>query len=355
MRVAPSSLGRLAACPGSYAAEKQCAYSEASPAAAEGNLLHAAMRPGADLSNLTLEHKRLVECAREHGRLLYMEWLSVPVSWHAEISAVARLNGEHTVSGRLDWIGQDERNVLVIDWKFGRSYVEVAPDNLQLRAYAVIGNDFKGPRDNERVVVAIVQPTVESNLQVTACVYLPHDIEAAREQLIKIADAASQPDAPRSPGEHCRYCKALGTALCPESVEQASALARFERTDLLPVGEELAAWLDKCAVAEQYIDMIRSHARELLANGQEIPGWVLKPDTPIRTIPDAAAAWAQVHEVMSPEEFMGLCKVGVGDLQSAVAKKYGWPAKVARREFDALMGAAIAAGSRRGALERSRA
>lgn len=356
MRIAPSSLGRLEACPGSYNAERQCGYSQGSPAAAEGNLLHSAMRtPNLSELNLTFEQKRLVETAKDHARELLLKHLPGHTRWWAEVSAVARLDDRHTVSGKLDWIGYDETGTLIIDWKFGRTPVDVAADNLQLRAYAIIGHDFQGPRTNEQIVVALVQPTVERELQVTQCTYTPEDVAFSRKQLVQIADLASDPNAAREPGEHCRYCKALGTALCPESVEVASSVAKFSQSEILPRGEELAEWLDRAKVAEQLIDLLRSHAREEIAAGREVPGWTVTRDQEIRTLPDAVAAWERVAERITPEDFMRICKVGVGDLQELLAKRLGWPSKAAKQEFNELMGAAIVIGMKRGALQKVRA
>lgn len=354
MKVAPSSLARIEACPGSWAVERQCAYQPPSEAAAEGTLLHSAMRPGVSRLTLTLEQSRLVDIAKQHGRELYMRHLPGKSKWLSEVAAAARLDERHVVSGRLDWIGYDQSTTLVIDWKFGRSAVDVAADNLQLRAYAVIAADFEGPRDVERVIVATVQPTVESDIQVTESLYTPEDIATSRRQLITIAERASKPDALRIPGDHCKYCKALGTALCPESMEQAVAVAKYALQDILPSGQDLAEWLERAEVAEQVVLLLRDHARSEIAAGRTVPGWRVTPPVPIRTLPSAVAVWRKLDGTIKPEDFMAVCKLGIGDLQSMLAEKLRWKSSQAKFNFNDLLGDAITMSEKRGSLQREK-
>jgi 8-amino-7-oxononanoate synthase len=62
---------------------------------------------------------------------------------------------------------------------------------------------------------------------------------------------------------------------------------------------------------------------------------------PIRTLPDPLKAWEKLEKVLPAEEFMGVCKIGIGDLQAALQNHFGWPTKIAKAQFNDLMGDAI--------------
>ena len=83
----------------------------------------------------------------------------------------------------------------------------------------------------------------------------------------------------------CQYCRASGTERCPESTANVTALAT--RPDALPVeNADVPRLLDACDAAEEAITNIRTHAKDLLKRGVEVPGWTLKPGTVRETITD---------------------------------------------------------------------
>lgn len=362
IRISPSSIERVVACPGSHAAEAQCQKGwESSAAAEEGQLLHAAIRPDFPEEKqkaLTFEQKRVLGVAKAHARRLVMEHLGTlqpKATWEAR--AQMSICDIGILSGVVDWSGTvADGRCLVIDWKFGRATVAEATDNLQMMCYALL---LKAciVENVDTVVVALVQPTVEFDRQVTTAIYHLEDIEVARQRVEEIARAAADPAAKRTPGDHCRYCKALGSELCPESAEEATAVAGFARADLLPTGIHLGEWLDRANIAQKVVDMLKDHAKAELAAGRRIPApdgyeYVMSADIPIRTLPDPTKAWEQVQHALKPKEFMAVCKVGVGDLQAAMQEHFAWPSKIAKAQFNDLMGDAIVMDKKSGSLKK---
>jgi hypothetical protein len=73
---------------------------------------------------------------------------------------------------------------------------------------------------------------------------------------------------------------------------------------------------------------------------------------PIRTIPDPTKAWEKVSHALSPEEFMSVCKISVGDLHAALQEHFKWPTKVAKAQFNDLLGDAIMMAEKSGSLKK---
>lgn len=352
IRLSPSTIDRVAACPGSFLAEKALPWVEGDQAD-EGKLLHAVMNCAAVQDRLDGEQKLSIRICTSAGATLVEEHLSGPTKFVRERRLRCQI-GDMEISGVVDfqaWDGYGSH--LVIDWKFGREPVDPAEANRQLRAYAVLAARNREDGFATKVVVAVVQPRVELERRISVAVYTPEDLIAAAEEMQALAAQAVNPDAPRNPGpKQCKYCRAGGTDRCPESRETLVALRPPDEVLApLPTGEELGTLLKKAKVAEAVIGRLRDHAREELAAGREVPGWQLVPGMKVRTLPDTAAVWARLSDFMDPDDFMRLCKVSIGPLQDAVAEVQGWRAKDAKANFTALLGDAVQLEERAAALK----
>lgn len=352
IRLSPSNLDRYRLCPGAYWAEVGLPYTE-HDGAGEGKLMHAVLAGSDSIDKLTPSQRADYNfCQREakrlHEEIFGTDYRAEVKSWRAESRLQAKVESDVLLSGQVDYwawgIVYDVPVALVIDWKFGRGEIDTAAENLQTRAYAVLV-DVEVPGSKPAVVyVAIIQPRADIDSRVTVSRYTPEDIDRANDELKDIAAAIrlAETQPMRYPGrEQCKYCKALGTIRCPESAETARALAPIQYADVMPHGADLAAFLDKAAVAKKLIDRLEEYAKERLADGEEVPGWTLKPGPPIRTLPDTAKAWECAQRLMEPEDFLRCCKVTIGALQDALQEQKGWTTRQAKDEFNALMAAAI--------------
>ncbi len=353
IKASASSLERIAACPGSHAAEQGLPY-KPSDAAAEGTLLHEVMSGARDTKGLKSAQRRYINFCGEQGRSLLAEHVDaekpeIVKEWYSQ----ARLL-DSIVSTKLDFVAWGDTKALVIDWKFGHEAVDRAEVNLQLRPYAIIAAQEKP--STEVVSVAVVQPTVSPEERVTVAQYTREDIQQAKEEVNAILWAASKTDAPRTPGAHCKYCKALGTNRCPESVDVATSLIPLTKAQVMPVGAELAKFVNAWQILKPMGEALMEHAREqLLADPDSIPGWVLTPDIPIRKLNNVDVAWAAAESAgVSAEQFMGACTVSIGPLEEALREKFGWRAKDTRNEFAKIMGEAITMETKRGSVKRAK-
>lgn len=351
IKASASNLDRIAACPGSYTAEQRMPY-KPSDVAAEGTLLHDVMSGQRDTKGLTTGQRRYINYCGEQGRLLLAEHVDsdkpeTTKEWYSQ----ARLL-DSIVAAKLDFAAWGEKKALVIDWKFGHDPVDRAEVNLQLRPYAIIAAQEKP--GIEITTVAIVQPTVAPEDRVTVCQYTREDILQAKEELNAILRTAEQNPDKRIPGAHCRYCKALGTSRCPESVQVAQTLIPLTKAQVMPTGAELAKFVAAWQIMKPMGEALMEHAREqLLADPQSIPGWYLTDDIPIRKLNDVEAAWAAAEAVgITAEQFMAACSVSVTPLEEAMRAKFGWRAKDTKSEFRKIMGDAITMETKRGSIKR---
>jgi hypothetical protein len=228
-----------------------------------------------------------------------------------------------TIAGKLDYveIGENRDEALAVDYKFGYGAVDDPQTNKQLRTYVVlVKNEWP---DVETVHVAVVQPTLDRESRIKIVSYGPDELQEAKRELFSLLHQLNKADRDaflqvRTPGEHCRYCKALGTERCPESQSQVAALAQIDVNQIMPTGEALGAMLDCIPAVEAACSALREHARAELMAGHAVPGYRLKPGFRVRRIDDVAAAWEALQDTLTPEAFMGACKVAIGKLEDAV-------------------------------------
>ena len=277
-----SNAARYAACPGSHRA---CIglKDESSEDSRRGDRIHAwlqARRSPGSVTAFDIDGDDLdvaTQCERQ-ANLLIAE--HVPT---ADRTLVETRLWDHVLawSGKADLVVIDGSKALVIDYKTGRGDVEDATGNLQLRALAVLAARIPGTWI-ERVVVAIVQPLAGPP---SVARYTLDDLKQAEDEIEAIMANANATGQPRTPGPWCQYCRASGTERCPESTANVTALAT--RPDALPVeNADVPRLLDACDAAEEAIQNIRAHAKELLRQGVAVPGWQLKPGQVRETITD---------------------------------------------------------------------
>jgi hypothetical protein len=106
------------------------------------------------------------------------------------------------------------------------------------------------------------------------------------------------------PGDHCRFCKAK--PVCPKLmghvVEALPVVVRELRSD------NIAGWLDKADLMQQWLDSLREVAHDLACAGHPIPGYELKPKRITRSWADeekaAAIARSKRLRIFQPLKIM---------------------------------------------------
>lgn len=335
IKLNPSSLQRVALCPGSVAAEAGLPW-QPSDQAAEGTLLHEAVRTK-QTANLKPSQVRDVETCWRIGKQLLEQVLGArPGRFLFEEYVRSYVGDSGELSAKLDFIALADADALVIDWKFGRADEVDASENLQLRAYALIAHqEYKA----ERVTCAIVQPRAERERQKTLVEYSADDLLLAREEIAGIMNRVHGGE--RVPGpEQCKYCKAAGTDRCPES-QQALVHLKMEGQIPFPAGAALGQLIAKARAAESVAKAIQDYARKVLSEGGEIPGWTLKPNPPRAQVTDPQRAFQLLSDRMGAEDFTRACNVTLGTLEEVYREKTGCTAKDAREQVRSLLAGVI--------------
>jgi hypothetical protein len=178
------------------------------------------------------------------------------------------------------WSG---RALHVIDYKHGAGIFVAVEDNPQLLQYALgaIATDGRRP---DTIKTTIIQPRHHAGDPVRSSEYTWAELVEFKRDLFAAAEATQAPNAPLSPGAHCRFCLALPQ--CPAHREHAVQLAQAEFDELaedpgllrdpkLLSPEDLGEILKGASFVEDWIKAIRAYVADLLGKGTDVPGWKL--------------------------------------------------------------------------------
>jgi CRISPR/Cas system-associated exonuclease Cas4 (RecB family) len=303
-----SSVHRWALCPGSRRAERGKPDTSGDDAQ-EGTMLHACLAAGTRPDVLTAEQEivlETVEQLREVALKTFMAQWEIaddePCEQTREQAVFLHRGIKAILPGHYDLERYWPRLKVGVwlDYKTGRLEVEHAADNLQMRAYALMGAERK---PIEAAGVAIISPRLQFKDRLTLAVYTPDDLAAARKELYAIIDATEAPDPPlRASEDACRYCRAKNDCPAAQSeITRMSALTIHEGFEPVDAAT-LADLLDRCGMADKMIGAIRAEAKQRLeADPQSVPGWGLKPGAKKQVITDMLALLERLELVYKVE------------------------------------------------------
>ena len=172
--------------------------------------------------------------------------------------------------GSIDMLGvsTDRKTVLVLDYKFGRYYVS-ADENDQQFLYTLSAMEDEQTRaffkDVERVVFAIIQPQSKAGFSRWTCSRRYIDEYGVRADAA--IDATKQKDAPRSAGEHCKWCPAQ--PYCPTTRTHAVTSKMLDSAS----HNELVAGMAEVEAVEAWCASIKEEAYLQMTKGVPVPGW----------------------------------------------------------------------------------
>ncbi len=161
--------------------------------------------------------------------------------------------------------------LVVLDWKFGSGVVVDARGNYQLAFYALAAlydPKFAGMVDGvEEFLFAIIQPTREPHIDTwVASLDWMRMFEAT---LVIAIEKAKKPNAPRHAGSWCQFCKAKLECDSFKGV----VIEALQKEPTMMTSIELAWWLDRLDILNQFKNALLEHAKATLDGGGNVPGW----------------------------------------------------------------------------------
>lgn len=213
---------------------------------------------------------------------------------------------------------RDNGEATIVDYKFGRGEVEPAERNYQLAAMAVLlADNFDGLK---KIRAMIIQPrALEKGKRITECVYTKDDVDAAREAINAACKEAVEYAQPRQKcGYWCNYCPSAYRCKAAQ-LEIAKQYALATSTPQLAVGRHNAVEMfEKATVVKKLCDEVLA-AVKAWVQGNPDHGTALELSAGAKRskLGDAGKIYDAVCSVgISPEEFVGVCDVGMTKLQS---------------------------------------
>ena len=233
-----------------------------------------------------------------------------------------------TIFGTVDRVIIKGCHVDLVDFKFGVGEIDDADMNIQGQAY-LLGVMDKFPE----LQTATVHFLIPRRDEVLTHDYTRADMEDIRLRINMIVEKAELENAEAIPNtEGCRYCKhklscpALSDKMLPLAKKYSASVEDFEMSlwgNYSPEKVDDPIVLSKMLNVAQVVDKWQAAAKKqalklAVEEGAEIPGYDLHYRNASMGIEDAQEAFDAVSHIMSPDDFMGACKVSV----SALAKKY---------------------------------
>ena len=227
-------------------------------------------------------------------------------------------------SGQMDcaYLTADDERMLILDAKTLYGQILGAPVNDQLRELVALAR-FNYPQVAE-FTVGLLAPNL--NQRPSLAVYDQFEAELALRLLRHTLAECADPDAVRTPGAWCKYCRAISH--CEEArmlVGQAYNVAkRIEQGEFtLPTGDKGTRFLDSVLEAQTILEAIRVAYKGLLEREpQAVPGWHLRDGKEVREIVDVLAAWELAQAAGVPlEKFLASVKLVIGPLEAELGKK----------------------------------
>jgi hypothetical protein len=204
---------------------------------------------------------------------------------------------------------------VVVDWKFGRGWVERAIENAQLQAYGCAAIKEYELQTCDVVIVKAAEFHVDQDT-----IKAGQDDKLIISELQCIASVASNPFAPLVPTEvGCRYCRALSK--CPAALEHiaaySAAMEKWPELTKMPA-VEVARLLKSAGIVKAWCGQLEGVGWGILKAGGTLPGWCLKPGRSLRD-------WA---DEVTPEKLREIAAELGKDAEKCIRTELASPAQL---------------------------
>lgn len=216
----------------------------------------------------------------------------------------------------------------IIDFKYGKNVRVDAPDNPQMRIYALGALDLYGEiYEFDHVQTHIYQPRVEGGHISTEKITV-EELAAWGESIKPLAKAAFDGAGEQKPGSWCMFCRAK--AVCrARAQEMFGVLEKQEPAETLSL-DEVAAYLPKLDEAIKWAKSLQDWALQKALDGQTVPGYKVVEGRSVRKIEDPEALAAAMKndgyaddKIWKPKELQTLTALEKTVGKKKFAQEYG--------------------------------
>ena len=322
-----SSMDRTMRCPGSAIAQIGIPDEPDQAVTETGNVVHAAMageeydEDQEDEATLGMTERQIVEQLQNMEAAAVQKWVEDGYSdGNHKVIREERFwirddKLEPVASGQPDVVYQSDRSILVLNYKTGFKDPTASELNWQCRTEVVV-TWFNMPKEIVHARAGILASRLTNKLDTTD--YDVEDFRRLRTEIIHAQWRSRQPDAPRVPGDHCRWCKAK--AHCRENVVYGMVVAskvpiikgplnRSKVDDLEIIAAvnrltpaELGFFYSRKGAVEKTLEAAKIRLMSLTEDELLQAGYKLKPGNKLGTISDDGAALSAILSILSPKE-----------------------------------------------------
>ena len=284
----PSSLSKLAMCPAAASQEAGLLDVQFDKAADSGTRCHEAMEnllKGVPVPSLTDEEFAKVKFAVDAlnhllrgDKILYGQGVTEAGGIvHVEMTMESlpySLPGDPQC-GTVDLVIVYPDDILMMDWKFGGSFVDHPKWNKQLKGLATgIWEKYPG----REIHAAIVQPRAGADHRIEPWVFMPEEREGITRDLNQILVDCQEMQDTFCVGRACQFCKAARQNTCPA---RQAALGVFAAGPLDPEkldATQRARHLMAARAARDSAEKFIQACKDMVRATDEIPdGWRATP------------------------------------------------------------------------------
>jgi len=340
-----SGMDRLYRCPGSWEMEKGLSEFPVDETADTGVAVHGALETGDD-SELEMTEKEIASKLKEMRESSVAQWMEefgvtgVLAEFVEQRFWIRnRMTLDQLSSARPDYAAYGKSHGIVLNYKTG--FKSPTPSELSWQSRVEVISFWHQNPHLEHIRGGFLASRLSSKIDTTD--YEVSDLRRVENELRTILWRSEQPDAPRVPGPHCRYCKARG--VCRENavysmISAAQVPMVVGKKDPLAVVQavgrmtpaEMAFVYQRKSISEEIFTAIKFRMLSLSEEQLREVGYKVGPGNaqyPIaeEQIPDV---WEKLGSFLTPEERLKCVKISRTPAEKFVAEKEGMTLKDAK-------------------------
>ena len=144
----------------------------------------------------------------------------------------------------------------------------------------------------------------------------------------------------------CQFCPAI--SVCPAAAEVTEQLPVEYESGLPVEPAKIAKALDMAKIVKKQVKAVEDLARQIMKEGGEIPGYILKPRQGSKRLADVPAAMDRLGELCKFDDFLSVANIPLRKLLKIIidreAAKEGTTKKAQEKRLFELLGDAVTQG-----------